>query len=414
LHFSGIFLVSLTMFEHLTAYAGDPILTLQQTYQQDARPEKVNLSIGVYYDEQGRIPCLESVQRARQIVLADTEPCTYLPMSGNPDYCQAVQHLVFGEDCPALKARRVATIQTVGSSGALRMGVDLLRRLFPDAQVWVSEPTWDNHRALIEGVGFSVNSYRYFDYASQRLDIDGMVQSLSQLPARSIVLLQPSCHNPTGADLTPEQWQRVISVVMQRELLPLLDLAYQGFAQGIREDAWLVRALVDAQASFLVVNSFSKTFALYGERCGALSLVCANADQADRALGQLQQTVRRNYSSPPRFGCQLVQTVLQTPTLRALWEAEVGTMRTRMHTMRTRLVEALNQHHPDYDWRFLLAQRGMFSYAPVLGPHMRQLRETFGVYILDSGRLCVAGLNEHSVERVAQAFATVLKQGAGT
>jgi len=397
------------MFEHLTAYAGDPILTLQQTYQQDARAEKVNLSIGMYYDEQGQIPRLESVQRARQIVLADTAPSTYLPMSGNADYCQAVQHLVFGQDCPALKENRIATIQTVGSSGALRMGVDLLRRFFPESQVWMSEPTWDNHRALIEGVGFTVNAYRYFDPVSQRLDFDGMSQDLARLPARSIVLLQPSCHNPTGADLTPEQWQRVVGIVTQRELLPLLDLAYQGFGLGIREDAWLVQALVDAGASFLVVNSFSKTFALYGERCGALSMVCANASEATRALGQMQQTVRRNYSSPPRFGCQLVQTVLQTPALRTLWEEEISTMRMRMHTMRTRLVEGLNQYHPDYDWRFLLAQRGMFSYAPVLGPHRQRLIEELGVYILETGRLCVAGLNEHSVERVAQAFATVLK-----
>jgi len=397
------------MFEHITAYAGDPILTLLQTFLQDDRPEKVNLCIGMYYDEQGRIPRLECVQQARQIVLADTQPCTYLPMSGNPDYCQAVQHLVFGPDCAALKERRIATIQTLGGSGALRVGADLLHRFFPDSQVWMSDPTWDNHRALIEGVGLTVNTYRYFDYASQRLDFDAMTQDLERLPARSIVLLHPCCHNPTGADLTREQWQRVVEILMQRELLPFLDMAYQGFAEGLVEDAWLVRALLEANASFVVVNSFSKNLSLYGERCGALSMVCANADEASRALGQLQLTVRRNYSSPPRFGCQLVQTVLQTPQLRVQWEAEVAAMRTRMHTMRTRLVEALNQYHSDYDWRFLWAQRGMFSYAPVLGPHKARLMEEFGVYIIESGRLCVAGLNEHSVERVAQAFATVLR-----
>lgn len=397
------------MFEHITAYAGDPILSLQLAYRDDPRPEKINLSIGLYYDEQGRIPRLESVQKARQVVMANTEPSVYLPMSGNPAYCGAVQKLLFGADSPALHEGRVATIQTVGGSGALRVGADLLRRFFPESQARISDPTWDNHRAILEGAGFVVQTYAYFDYESQRLDFDAMAKALDQLPARTVVLLHPCCHNPTGADLSSTQWDVVVDIIKRRELLPFLDLAYQGLAEGLEADTYLIRALAASGVSFLLANSFSKIFSLYGERCGALSMVCANADEAQRALGQMQQAVRRNYSSPPAFGGSLVQTVLNTPALRAQWEAEVEAMRSRMHAMRTRLYEGLMHHHPAYDWSFLLAQRGMFSYAPVLGPRMRRLMDEFGVYIIESGRICVAGLNEQNVDRAAQAFASVLK-----
>lgn len=397
------------MFEHITAYAGDPILSLQLAYRDDPRPEKVNLSIGLYYDEQGRIPQLASVQQARQAVLPSTEPSVYLPMSGNPAYCKAVQKLLFGEDSAALREGRVATIQTVGGSGALRVGADVLRRFFPDSQARISDPTWDNHRAILEGAGFIVQTYDYFDYDTQRLDFDAMAQALDQLPARTVVLMHPCCHNPTGADLTPEQWDVIVEIVVRRELLPFLDLAYQGLSEGLQADTYFIRALADAGVSFLLANSFSKIFSLYGERCGALSMVCANAEEAARALGQLQQAVRRNYSSPPAFGGSLVQTVLDTPALRAQWESEVETMRVRMHAMRTRLVDGLVKYHDGYDWSFLLAQRGMFSYAPVLGPQMQRLMQEFGVYIIESGRICVAGLNEQNVDRVAQAFAAVLK-----
>jgi aromatic-amino-acid transaminase len=397
------------MFENITAYAGDPILSLQLNYRDDPRPGKINLSIGLYYDEQGRIPILESVQQARKVVAVSTEPSVYLPMSGNPAYCKAVQRLLFGADSAALREGRVATIQTVGGSGALRVGADLLRRFFPESQARISDPTWDNHRAILEGAGFVVQTYAYFDYETQRLDFDAMSKALDQLPARTVVLLHPCCHNPTGADLAPAQWDVVVDIIKRRELLPFLDLAYQGFADGLEADAYLVRALERAGVSFLLANSFSKIFSLYGERCGALSMVCANADEAARALGQMQQAVRRNYSSPPAFGGALVQTVLDTPALHAQWQAEVEAMRVRMHAMRTRLYEGLMRHHPAYDWSFLLAQRGMFSYAPVLGPHMQRLIEEFGVYIIESGRICVAGLNEQNVDRTAQAFASVLK-----
>lgn len=397
------------MFSTLSAYAGDPILTLQLAYRDDPRPEKINLSIGLYYDDQGNIPRLESVQRAQELVNASTAPCTYLPMSGSPPYCQAVQGIVFGAQSKAVSSGRVATIQTVGGSGALKVGSDLLRKFFPNSSARISSPTWDNHRAIFEGAGFSVETYPYFDPVTQRLDFAAMSAYFRTLAAETIVLLHPCCHNPTGADLTHAQWDEIVQIVAERKLLPFLDMAYQGLGEGFDQDAYLVRALVQADQSFLVANSFSKIFSLYGERCGGLSMVCADADEASRALGQMQQAVRRNYSSPPAYGGHVVETVLLDPQLRAMWEAEVTAMRERIQAMRAQLHRGLVQHHPAYDWDFLLAQSGMFSYAPALAPHMHELIERFGVYIIESGRICVAGLNTRNVDRVAQAFAAVLK-----
>lgn len=400
------------MFEHITAYAGDPILSLQLAYRDDPRPEKINLSIGLYYDEQGRIPRLESVQKARQVVMANIEPSVYLPMSGNPAYCGAVQKLLFGADSPALHEGRVATIQTVGGSGALKVGADVLRRYFPGSAVRISGPTWDNHRAIFEGAGFVVDEYPYFDHTTQRLDFDAMAACMRTLPEETIVVLHPCCHNPTGAELDTAQWDEIIKIVLERRLIPFLDMAYQGLGESFERDAYLVRALTSANVAFLVANSFSKIFSLYGERCGSLSMVCANADEASRALGQMQQAVRRNYSSPPAHGAQLVETVLLDPALHAMWVAEVNQMRDRIHAMRGRLHQGLVQHHPDFDWDFLLAQSGMFSYAPALAPHMDRLMQAHGVYIIESGRICIAGLNTQNVDRVAQAFASVLKEAA--
>ncbi len=397
------------LFNVLSAYAGDPILSMQLAYRDDARPEKTNLSIGLYYDDQGRIPRLKSVQQARERVLQSTEPSMYLPMSGNPAYCKASQNLVFGTDAPALQEGRIATIQTVGGSGALKVGADVLRKFFPGAQARISDPSWDNHRAILEGAGFVVETYPYFNRDTQRLDFERMLEGLKALPQETVVLFHPSCHNPTGADLSPEQWDQVVDVVVKGRLIAFLDMAYQGFGDGLDEDAYLVRALVKAGASFLVANSYSKTFSLYGERCGALSMVCANADEAGRALGQMQQAVRRNYSSPPAFGASLVETVLTDSELAALWRTELAEMRTRIQNMRSRLYNGLCAQQPNADWAFLMAQKGMFGYAPVLAPHMMRLRNEQAVYIIESGRICVAGLNEANVDRVALAFAAVLK-----
>lgn len=398
------------MFSQLSAYAGDPILSLQLAYRDDERADKVNLSIGLYYDEQGRIPRLPSVQEAGKVVNASTAPCVYLPMSGSPPYCRAAQGLVFGADSAVVQAGQVATIQTVGGSGALKVGADVLRRFFPESTVRISNPTWDNHRAIFEGAGFAVDVYPYFDLATQRLDFDAMADYLRHLPEKTIVLLHPCCHNPTGAELSTGQWDEIVGIVLERRLIPFLDMAYQGLGEGFDRDAYLVRALADAGVAFLVANSFSKIFSLYGERCGSLSMVCATADEASRALGQMQQAVRRNYSSPPAHGGHLVETVLLDPALRAMWEAEVTEMRDRIHAMRTRLHQGLVRHHPDFDWDFLLAQSGMFSYAPALAPHMDRLIQAHGVYIIESGRICIAGLNGQNVDRVARAFASVLKE----
>ncbi len=397
------------MFSTLSAYAGDPILSLQLAYRDDPRPEKINLSIGLYYDDEGNIPRLESVQRAQKVVNASTAPSVYLPMSGSPAYCKATQELVFGKDSEALRDGRVATIQTLGGSGALKVGSDVLKKFFPNSVARISNPTWDNHRAILEGAGFAVEAYPYFNPSTQRLDFEAMAAYLETQAEQTIVVLHPCCHNPTGADLNSAQWDEVVRIVARRKLLPFLDMAYQGLGEGLERDAYLVRALVKADLPFLVANSYSKIFSIYGERCGGLSMFCANADEAARALGQLQQAVRRNYSSPPAYGGHVVETVLLDPELRALWESEVDVMRERIHEMRLELHRGLVRVHPAYDWDFLLAQRGMFSYAPALAPHMQELIEKYGVYIIESGRICVAGLNTRNVERTAQAFASVLK-----
>ena len=397
------------MFNVLSAYAGDPILSLQLAYRDDPRADKINLSIGLYYDDNGHVPRLTSVQQAQSRVSTSTEPSMYLPMSGDPVYCKASQALLFGEDSEVVKQGRVATIQTVGGSGALKVGSDVIRRFFPNIQARISNPTWDNHRAILEGSGFTVDTYPYFNRETQRVDFPAMVDALRALPAGTLVLLHPCCHNPTGADLTPAQWDEVVEIIASRQLLAFLDIAYQGLGEGLDADAYLVRALAKANQSFLVASSYSKIFSLYGERCGSLSMVCASADEAGRALGQMQQAVRRNYSSPPAYGASLVRTVLTDTSLNTEWRSEVHAMRVRMQSMRERLIQGLVKAQPEVDWSFLAAQRGMFAYAPVLAAQMTRLREEFGVYIIESGRICVAGLNSGNVDRVAHAFASVLK-----
>ena len=396
------------MFEHFQQYAGDPILSLQQTYAQDARTDKVNLSIGLYYDAEGRIPRLASVRQAETALYGQDRPCVYLPMSGAPEYRGAVEELLFGADNPVLRAGKVATIQTVGGSGAVKVGSDVLRRYFPDSEAWICDPTWDNHVAIFEGSGFTVRRYPYFDPATRGVDFAGMMACLSRLPARAIVLMHPCCHNPTGADLTRAQWDEAIALLKERRLIPFLDSAYQGLGDGVEADAYAVRAMAQAGLSFLVSHSFSKTFSLYNERCGALSIVCQDADEAARALGQMEQAVRRNYSSPPAWGEVLVSRVLRDPVLKPLWLSEVEEMRQRIVAMRRRLHDVLLAALPGRDFSFLLSQRGMFSYTGLSAEKVRQLREQSGIYLVDSGRLCVTGLNAGNVERVGNALAKVL------
>jgi aromatic-amino-acid transaminase len=394
------------MFEHVPPFAGDPILSLNEDFQKDPRPNKINLSIGIYFDDAGRIPVLESVRRAEAAVVAQGGPKPYLPIEGAANFRLAVQQLLFGATHEALN--RVATIQSVGSSGGLKVGADFIARHFPGSQVWVSDPTWDNHRSMFEGAGLSVHTYPYYDAASGGLKFDAMLATLSGLPARSIVLLHACCHNPTGVDLNRAQWDQLIPVLRERELLAYLDLAYQGFGDGIVEDAYAVRALASAGLSFFIANSFSKSMSVYGERCGALSVVCPDAAQAVNVLGQLKFTVRRNYSSPPIHGGQIVAKVLADPPLRSLWEAELAAMRERILAMRAQVHKVLRAKIPGRNFDYFLTQRGMFSYTGLAPEQVDTLREKHAVYLVRSGRMCVAGLNTNNVEATAVAMADVL------
>ena len=396
------------MFEHVDAYAGDPILTLNEAFGRDPRAHKINLSIGIYFDDAGRLPVMKSVLEAETAMLQSLGPRPYQPMEGAANYRQAVQHLLFGPDHEAVRSGRIATIQTLGGSGGLKVGGDFLKRYFPDAGVWVSDPTWDNHRAMFEGAGFPVSTYPYYDAATGGLRFEAMLEAFSSLPERSIVLLHACCHNPTGVDLTPAQWDRLIPVISARQLIPYVDIAYQGFGDGLAQDTFAIRALADAGISFFCANSFSKSFSLYGERCGGLSVVCPNAAEAELVLGQLKATIRKNYSSPPTHGGQIVARVLQTPALRAQWEAELDAMRVRIAAMRQKLHDVLSAKLPGRDFSYFLTQRGMFSYTGLTAEQVDRLREEHAVYLVRSGRMCVAGLNTGNVEATAKAMAAVL------
>jgi aromatic-amino-acid transaminase len=396
------------MFQHVDAYAGDPILSLNEAFQKDPRAGKINLSIGIYFDNDGRIPMLPSVRAAELAVVEAAGARPYLPMEGAANFRSAVQGLLFGTDHPAVKAGRIATIQGVGSSGGLKVGADLLKRYFPDSKVYLSDPTWDNHRAVFEGAGHACETYPYYDATTGGLRFDELLARFKTLPARSIVVLHACCHNPTGVDLTQDQWRALVPVLRERELLPFLDLAYQGYGDGIAEDAFAPRLLADEGLSFLIANSFSKSMSLYGERGGALSIVCASAEEAERVLGQMKFTIRRNYSSPPMHGGQIVAKVLTDPKLRAMWEAEVQEMRERIQAMRRQLHDVLAAKLPGRDFGYFLTQRGMFSYTGLSTSQAERLKTEFGVYILRSGRMCVAGLNTRNVEATAEAMAAVL------
>ena len=395
-------------FSHLEPYAGDPILSLNEAFGRDPRAHKVNLSIGIYFDDQGRIPVLDCVRQAEAQMLAEGGPKAYLPIEGEPAARAAVQQLLFGAGHEAVVSRRVATLQTIGSSGGLKVGADFLKRWFPQSAVWVSDPSWDNHRAMFEGAGVTVNAYPYYDAATGGVRFDAMMETLGRLPAGSVVLLHACCHNPTGVDLSRAQWEQLIPVLRERRLLPFLDLAYQGYGDGIAEDAFALRALSGAGLAFFVANSFSKSMSVYGERAGALSVVCSDPYEAELVMGQLKATVRRNYSSPGLHAAGIVARVLTDPALRASWERDVAAMRERIAAMRRSLHEVLSAKRPGRDFGYFLTQRGMFSYTGLSAAQVDRLREEFGVYLIRSGRICVAGLNTGNVERAAEAIAAVL------
>ncbi len=402
------------MFEHVEPFGGDPILSLNEDFQKDPRPAKINLSIGIYFDDAGRIPVLDSVRQAEAKVVARNAPKPYLPIEGAANFREEVQKLLFGAGHDALAAGRVATIQSVGSSGGLKVGADFIARWLPGSEVWVSDPSWENHRSMFEGAGLAVRSYPYYDSSTGALAFDAMCEALRRIPAKSVVLLHACCHNPTGVDLTRAQWDALIPLLAEHDLLPYVDLAYQGFGDGIVEDAYALRALAAARGrdgrplSFFVVNSFSKSMSLYGERCGALSVACADREEAVNVLGQLKFTVRRNYSSPPIHGGQIVAAVLGEPELRRAWESELGAMRERIQAMRKALHATLVQKMPARDFDYFLTQRGMFSYTGLGPAQVDRLRDEFAVYLVRSGRMCVAGLNSGNVEATGLAMAAVL------
>ena len=396
------------MFKHLEPYAGDPILSLNEAFHADPRPHKVNLSIGIYFDDEGRIPVLGCVHEAEARMLAAAGPKPYLPIEGAASMRSAVQALLFGAGHEAVTSGRVATLQTVGSSGGLRVGADFIKRWLPGSGVWVSDPSWDNHRAMFEGAGLAVHPYPYYDAGSGGLKFEAMQATLGALPARSVVLLHACCHNPTGVDLTDAQWQQLLPLLRERELLPYLDIAYQGYGQGIEEDAFAIRLLASAGVRFFVANSFSKSMSVYGERAGALSVVCGDRAEADLVLGQMKATVRRNYSSPAIHAAGIVSHVLTDPALSAAWRADVAAMRLRILAMRQRLHGVLTDRPPGRDFGYFLSQRGMFSYTGLTAAQVDRLREEHAVYLVRSGRMCVAGLNSRNVEPVAAAMAAVL------
>ena len=397
------------MFQHVEFYPGDPILGLVETFNNDSRTEKVNLGIGIYFDANGKLPVLGSVREAEVRRAATAQPRPYLPMEGLAAYRSAVQNLLFGQNNPALAAKRIATIQTLGGSGALKVGADFLHRWFPKAKVYVSDPTWDNHRSIFEGAGFEVGTYPYYDPATVGVKFEEMLAFFLSLPENSVLLLHPCCHNPTGVDLTHAQWDAVLEVVQTRKLIPFMDIAYQGFGEDMDHDAYAIRKAVEMGLPLFVSNSFSKNLSLYGERVGGLSVVCPTADEAALVFGQLKATVRRIYSSPPAHGGYITAEVMNTPELFAQWQGEVGEMRDRIRAMRQKLHAVLSAKLPQKNFDYFIKQRGMFSYTGLSPEQVQRLQDEFAVYLVASGRMCVAGLNEANIDYVANAFAEVLK-----
>jgi aromatic-amino-acid transaminase len=386
----------------------DPILGLNEQFAADPNPAKVNLGVGVYFDEDGKLPLLQCVQAAQQQLLETPKPRGYLPIDGMAAYDQAVQALAFGADSEAVRSGRIATVQALGGTGALKIGADFLQRLNPGARVLISDPSWENHRALFGNAGFEVQTYPYYDAASRGVRFADMLAALNAAPAGTIVVLHACCHNPTGCDLSPAQWAQVVQAVKTRELVAFLDMAYQGFGEGIAEDGAVVGQFLAAGLSFLVASSFSKSFSLYGERVGALSVVCADKGEAARVLSQLKIAIRTNYSNPPTFGAQVVATVLTTPALRAQWEQELATMRERIKAMRVALVDKLRAAGVGQDLSYITAQKGMFSYSGLGQPQMQRLRSEFGVYGVDSGRICVAAINGRNIDAVVKGIVGVM------
>jgi aromatic-amino-acid transaminase len=397
-----------SLFSQVEMAPRDPILGLNEQFNADPNPNKVNLGVGVYYDDAGKLPLLRCVAEAEAHLHASPKPRGYLPIDGIAAYDKAVQNLVFGEGSTVLDEGRVATVQALGGTGGLKVGADFLKKINPQASVLISDPSWENHRALFTSAGFEVKTYPYYDSEKRGVNVQGMLNTLNASPAGTIVVLHACCHNPTGYDLTPSDWAQVVETVKARELVAFLDMAYQGFGQGIAEDGAVIQQFVQAGLNFFVATSFSKSFSLYGERVGALSVVCTSKEETARVLSQLKVVIRTNYSNPPTHGAQVVATVLGTPALRSLWEEELAGMRTRIQGMRVALRDGLAAAGVNQDLGFITQQQGMFSYSGLSAIQMKRLREEFGVYGVDSGRICVAALNSGNLGRVVAGIRSVL------
>ncbi|ELF6209369.1 amino acid aminotransferase [Pseudomonas putida] len=398
----------MSLFSAVELAPRDPILGLNEAFNADPRTDKVNLGVGVYCNEEGRIPLLRAVIEAETQRAAQHASRGYLPIDGIATYDQAVQKLIFGAESPLLAAGRVVTVQAVGGTGALKIGADFLKRLSPNAVVAISDPSWENHRALFETAGFPVQNYRYYDAPSNDVNRGGMLEDLNNLPSGSIVVLHACCHNPTGVDLGLDDWKNVLEVVKAKGHVPFLDMAYQGFGDGIAEDAFAVRLFAESGLDFFVSSSFSKSFSLYGERVGALSIVTGNKDESTRVLSQVKRVIRTTYSNPPTHGATIVATVLNSDELRQMWEAELGEMRQRIHGMRQQMVSLLAEYGAKRDFSFVGRQAGMFSYSGLTVEQVARLKNDFGIYALDTGRIAVAALNQSNIHVVTKAIVEVL------
>ena len=398
----------MSLFSAVEMAPRDPILGLNEQYNADTNPHKVNLGVGVYFDDNGKLPLLECVQAAEKTLMATPTARGYLPIDGIAAYDAAVKGLVFGADSEPVKSNRVATVQGIGGTGGLKIGADFLKRLNPNAKVLISDPSWENHRALFTNAGFTVENYAYYDANKRGVNFEAMLASLHAAAPATIVVLHACCHNPTGYDITAEQWDQVISVVKAKSLTAFLDMAYQGFGHGIAQDGAVIGKFVAAGLDFFVSTSFSKSFSLYGERVGALSVLCASKEEADRVLSQLKIVIRTNYSNPPIHGGAVVAAVLNNPSLRAQWEQELGEMRARIKVMRKSLVDGLKAAGVKADMGFITTQIGMFSYSGLSKDQMVRLRSEFGVYGTDTGRMCVAALNSKNIDYVCASIAKVM------
>ena len=401
--------MSTSLFAGVEMAPRDPILGLTEAFNAEKNPSKVNLGVGVFFDDNGKIPLLACVRAAEKTRVEAGLPRGYQPIEGPASYNQAVQKLLLGEASPLIADGRAVTFETLGGTGALKVGADYLRLLNPAAKVYISNPSWENHRQLFEAAGFEVQDYPYYDPKTRGVDFAGMKACLDGLPAGTVVLLHACCHNPTGADLSTAQWQEVVAIIKARNLVAYLDIAYQGFAEGIDADAVAVRLFAESGLQFFVASSFSKSVSLYGERVGALTVVTASKDESARVLSQIKRVIRTNYSNPPTHGGAVVAAVLASPELRQMWEDELAGMRDRIRAMRTGLVEALKARGVAQDFSFVIQQRGMFSYTGLSAAQVERLKNEYGIYAVSTGRICLAALNTKNIGYVADAIAAVLK-----